>query len=244
MADFKTHMMGAALISGVAATALLKTGTVTNQAAVGYFTLGVAGGLLPDIDSDTSIPIRIAFTVLAVACGFLLIFAFGDQLPLLGLMLLGLAGYLVIRYGLFHVFTRLTVHRGLIHSIPAGVIAGLATTLLAYRFFDTSAALAWSCGAFVLLGFVVHLLLDEFYSVNLMGMKVKRSFGTAFNLGSTGNLLGTAAMYIAIAVLLYVNPPVDGFVATVINDDTYRPLLDQASSLLSGLGTLTEEAFR
>ena len=37
------------------------------------------------------------------------------------------AVYLVIRYGLSSAFKHYTVHRGMFHSIPAALIAGLAS---------------------------------------------------------------------------------------------------------------------
>lgn len=91
MADFNTHLMGAAAVSGLAATVLVMTGIAPHQAVIGYFTLGVIGGLLPDIDSATSIPIRIAFNMLAVVAGFLLVFTFGAHYSLLSWLFSGLA---------------------------------------------------------------------------------------------------------------------------------------------------------
>ncbi|MBS1221254.1 MAG: rane-bound metal-dependent hydrolase, partial [Proteobacteria bacterium] len=124
MADFNTHLMGAAAVSGLAATALVMTGMFPHQAVIGYFVLGVIGGLLPDLDSPTSVPIRIAFAALAVVAGFLVVFTFGRRYSLVELVILWFGCFLFIRYGLFNLFDRVTVHRGLIHSIPAGVSFG------------------------------------------------------------------------------------------------------------------------
>ena len=207
MADFKTHLIGAAAVSGLAATVVVMTGQVPHQAVIGYFILGVIGGLLPDIDSPTSIPIRIAFAALSVIAGFLVAFNFGKHYSLLELVLLWAGGFLLIRYGLLNLFTRFTTHRGLIHSIPAGIGFGLATTVLAFHGFRSSALDAWLCGLFVALGFIVHLLLDEWYSVNLFGKKLlKKSFGTAFCLGSLKQPLGTVALYLTVIGLLLCCP--------------------------------------
>ena len=207
MADFNTHLMGAATVSGLAATVLVMTGMAPHQAVVGYFVLGVIGGLLPDIDSPTSVPIRITFNVLAVVAGFLLVFTFGARYSLLELIILWLGCYFGIRHGLRKLFIRYTTHRGLIHSVPAGVGFGLATVALADHGFNAAAAHAWTCGAFVTVGFLVHLLLDEFYSVNLYGKKLlKRSFGTAFCLGSFNQPVGTVALYVVIIGLFLLCP--------------------------------------
>jgi hypothetical protein len=224
MADFKTHMLGAALISGIAATGMAMVSHSGAQAVMGYFALGVTGGILPDIDSDSSIPIRVAFNVLSVVAAFLLVFHLSAELSLLELVLVGLGTFLLVRYGVFSVFTRFTVHRGLYHSIPAAILSGLVAVLLAHEVFELDGVAAWTAGSFVTLGFLVHLILDELYSVNLMGMKVKRSFGTAFNLGSIGNPLGTAGLYLGVAALYWVCPPIHGFAAALTDPSVYRDL--------------------
>lgn len=223
MADFKTHLIGAAAVSGLAATVLVMTGQFPHQAVIGYFILGVIGGLLPDIDSPHSIPVRIAFMALAVIAGFLVVFAFGDHYSLVELILLWIGCFVLIRYGVFELLNHFTVHRGLIHSVPMGLSCGLITTALAYQIFNASVTHAWVCGSFVTLGFLVHLLLDEFYSVNLFGKKLlKRSFGTAFSLGSFKQPLGTVALYLAVVGLFYLCPPPRPFTELMLNGATYR----------------------
>ncbi|MBK8536801.1 MAG: metal-dependent hydrolase [Candidatus Competibacteraceae bacterium] len=218
MADFNTHLMGAAAVSGLVATVLVMTGMAPHQAVIGYFVLGVIGGLLPDIDSPTSIPIRITFNVLGVVAGFLLVFTFGARYSLLELIILWLGCYFGIRHGLRKLFIRYTTHRGLIHSVPAGAGFGLATVALAYHGFNAAAAHAWTCGAFVTVGFLVHLLLDEFYSVNLYGKKLlKRSFGTAFCLGSFNQPVGTVALYGVIIGLFLLCPSPRPFADLVLD---------------------------
>ncbi len=223
MADFNTHLMGAAAVSGLAATVLVMTGQFPHQAVIGYFVLGVVGGLLPDLDSPTSIPIRIAFATLAVAAGFLVVFTFGRRYSLVELVILWFGCFLFIRYGLFNLFDRLTVHRGLVHSIPAGVGCGLIATLVAFQVFNASVVHAWLCGAFVTLGFLVHLLLDEWYSVDLSGKKLlKSSFGTAFSLGSLDQPIGTAVLYLAVIALFFLCPSPRPFTELMLDRDTYR----------------------
>ena len=96
------------------------------------------------------------------------------------LVLVGLA-YVVIRYGLVHLFKHLTVHRGMFHSVPAMLIAGLSVFLL-----DNGSApmvrLFLTGGAMV--GFLSHLVLDELCSVDFMGMHLKKSAGSALKLAS------------------------------------------------------------
>lgn len=220
------HLMGAAGVSGVAATGLVMAGVATHQAVVLYFILGVVGGLLPDIDSPNSIPIRVAFNVLAVMSGFLLVFALSQRYSLVELVILWVACFVGMRYGLLNLFLHFTVHRGLIHSIPAGICFGLATTLLAHRMFGASALHAWSCGIFVFSGFVVHLVLDEIYSVNLLGASLKKSFGSALNLGSLNDPLGTVVLYLVLILLFYLCPTPHDFLHAV-NEDMFRTVRER-----------------
>lgn len=223
MADFNTHLLGAATVSGLAATVLAMSGLFPQQAVIGYFALGVIGGLLPDLDSPTSIPIRLAFLALAVVAGFLVVFTFGSRYSLVELILLWLGCFLLIRHGLFTLFSRVTVHRGLIHSIPAGLGFGLATTFIACNAFSASAIHAWLCGTFVTLGFLVHLLLDEFYSVDLFGRKLlKKSFGTALSLGNRKKPLETITLYVTVVLLFILCPSPQPFTELMLDRSTYR----------------------
>jgi hypothetical protein len=135
--------------------------------AAGLTTLG---GLLPDLDSDSGVPVRELFGITAAVTPFLL-------LPHLDIKGLGLeqkivvlaAVYLFIRYCLSTAFKHLTVHRGMFHSLPAMLIAGLATYLL-YPGEDRLLRAYFAGG--VMLGFLSHLVLDELCSVNFLGLRL------------------------------------------------------------------------
>ena len=87
----------------------------------------------------------------------------------------------MIRYGLSHLFKHLTVHRGMFHSIPAMLIAGLIVFLLDHGS-DLTVRLFLAGG--VMIGFLSHLVLDELCSVDFMGMHLKKSAGSALKLVS------------------------------------------------------------
>jgi len=194
----------------------------------------VIGGLLPDIDLPTSVPVRIAFATLAVVAGFLVVFTFGSRYSLVELVILWFGCFLLIRYGLFTLLDRFTVHRGLVHTVPMAAIGlGLATTALAFHIFDASVIHSWLCGTFLTIGFIVHLLLDEFYSVDLFGKKLlsvdlfgkkllKSSFGTAFSLGSLNQPVGTAVLYLTVIGLFFLCPSPKPFAEFALNHGTYR----------------------
>lgn len=223
MADFNTHLAGAALVSGLSATGLMLADVLPADTVIGYFMLGTVGGLLPDIDSESSIPFRMFFNVLGVISGFLLVLAEGHDYSLVEMLLLWSGCFVLVRFGICSVFCRYTDHRGLIHSIPAGLLVGMLTVLL-FTHLGESPLRAWMAGSFVALGFMVHLLLDEIYSVDLLGQRVKRSFGSAFNLGEIRNPLGTLALYGVIVLLYFQAPPPDAFLDQVLDRERYQVL--------------------
>lgn len=207
MADFRTHLSVA-----VAGGALLGVGgwqgaqlSATEAASLAVLT--ALGGILPDIDSDQSHAIRLIFTlfaVLAVVGG-----ALGLQGRLSpGAIVLACGGlYIGVRYALSAVFKRFSVHRGIWHSLLASMLCGLATTAASYQWLSQSAWLAWAQGLALVVGTLIHLLLDEFYSVDLVGTRIKRSFGTAFKLFDYREPGNSVLMLVLMAALVPWLPP-------------------------------------
>jgi hypothetical protein len=151
-----------------------------------FLGLGVTalGGVLPDLDSDSGVPVRELFGLIAAVAPILLwgpLRANGFPLEQTIVLLAGV--YLLIRYGVSEVFKRLTVHRGMFHSVPAMGIAGL----LVFLAYDTPDLwLRYYLAGGVMLGFLSHLVLDELYSVDFMGVRVRisKSAGSALKLYS------------------------------------------------------------
>ena len=179
MANFQTHITTSSIL-GVAygVGGYYGFDLTIPQAMVGGALCSVAG-MLPDLDSNSGIPQREMLCFVSVLVPTLML----RRLEVLGLdreMMVFIAGllYVFIRFGIGWVFKRFTKHRGMWHSIPAALIAGLATFMvclspeLHVRVFKS-----WA----VVLGFVSHLVLDEIYAVDWNGntIRVKKSFGTA-----------------------------------------------------------------
>src|SRR5262249_57064682 len=127
--------------------------------------------------------VREMFGLLAVAVPVLL-FRRLEHTFTLEQTLVILAGlYLLIRYGASALFKKYTVHRGIFHSLPMMLVFGLLVFVasqgphLAERLFLAGG---------VMLGFLSHLVLDEIYAVDFMGMKVKfnKYAGSALKLWS------------------------------------------------------------
>jgi hypothetical protein len=162
--------------------------------------LTAAGGLLPDLDSDSSVPVRELFGLAAAVTPFLLferVHAAGFNLEQTIVVLAGV--YLLIRYAVSQLFKHITVHRGMFHSLPALGIAALSVFLL---YHSPSRDLRVYLAAGVALGFLSHLVLDELCSVDFMGVKLKQSAGSALKLTSR-SWPATATTYLILCGLGY-----------------------------------------
>lgn len=210
MANFQTHLNVGILVSAAAALSLHMGGLVARSETPALFVLGVAGSLLPDIDSDRSRPIGLLFNVLGASLAFAVTLPLTARLLPLELVALWIGVFLGVRYGLLKLFTQFTVHRGVWHSWLAIAAVSLAATNLAYWLWEHSPEGAWVAGLMVGIGYLTHLTLDEFSSVDLFNSRIKRSFGTALkpvSLKYPCSSLGMAAMVVALA---WFAPPANG----------------------------------
>ena len=66
MANFRLHISTGILTASVLAVVLLSFAWVSGIFALLVFVLAIISSILPDIDSDTGIPVKILFGVLAV----------------------------------------------------------------------------------------------------------------------------------------------------------------------------------
>jgi membrane-bound metal-dependent hydrolase YbcI (DUF457 family) len=179
LADFKTHITGSTIVGvaygywGVTSQSMsIESGLIAGG-------LCSVAGMLPDLDSDSGIPLRETSMFAAAVVPMLMIERFRDlELSHESMALAAMLIYIFIRFFVIEFFKRFTVHRGMWHSIPAAAIAGM----LAY--------LAMPCSnegvrvyksLAVVVGFFVHLILDEIWSVDFKRgrFRLKNSFGTA-----------------------------------------------------------------
>ena len=185
MAAYREHISVSGMLgAGVALVSTFAFGYTPVQGLLAGW-LTAIGGILPDLDSESGRPVREIFGLTASVAPLLLI---GRILQWTGLqgdpetvMVLFLVMYLVIKYGLASLVGSLSVHRGMFHSIPALVIAAEITYLF-YPSEQISPKLLMA--ASVGIGFLSHLLLDEIYSVQWSGVriKLKKSAGSAMKL--------------------------------------------------------------
>lgn len=203
MASYRGHLMLSAPL-GVAygALPLLRPEFDWGTCVLGAG-LCTIGGLLPDLDSDSGVPIRELFSItaaLAVVALFKPLEKAGLSLEQAIAVLIGV--YFFMRYGVSYVFKHLTVHRGMFHSIPATVISGLVI-YLAYPTFDFFTKVYLS-GA-VMLGYLSHLVLDEIYAVDFNGVRIKfnQFAGSALKFGSA-SWMATLFCYALLFTLGYL----------------------------------------
>lgn len=201
MADFKTHISTSTAVGCI-------------YGAVGYYAFGmppahcmIAGslcavaGMLPDLDSNSGIPQREMLSFVSVVVPMMMLPRF-QALGMTPEHMVFTAGvmYAIIRFGVGALFRRYTKHRGMWHSVPAAMIAGLATFMVVLSSdFEIRIFKAWA----VVLGFMVHLVLDEIYAVNWQGKlpRAKKSFGTAIKFWGKNNWANFAT-YAKLAVLV------------------------------------------
>lgn len=230
MANFSTHLNVAALASGVASAALLSANHIELNTALWLWFLGTLGGLLPDIDSDNSTSLDIIFNLFTVCIVLLSIRYFTsdaiNERQFMLLIGLPVVIHLVIKYGIRNVFEWQTIHRGICHSILFLLFCGLlATNLTAFIIneqFKHADLFSWLSGAFVFCGGIIHLLLDELYSVDLANVRIKRSFGSACKLTDFSNLSLTSVFLVAVAILALLAPPIESTIITLSNWQSFK----------------------
>jgi membrane-bound metal-dependent hydrolase YbcI (DUF457 family) len=207
LASFKAHISFGVLSAIALSVAIVILAWDPVEVVPLVFMLTVIGSMLPDIDSDSGIPVKILFFILAIIVAFAIFSNFqfsshtGKELILMSLGS-GLFVYFVVRF----IFKKITTHRGIFHSIPMALIMGLLAivAMSPYQFSNASLRVV---GASVVVGYLCHLILDELNSaVNLSGTPfiTKKSLGSALKLTVQSRIL-TIFMYIVLLLLVFVN---------------------------------------
>ncbi len=225
MANFNTHISLAAVASGMLATVSLKLGHIEEVQAVILTAIGTLGGILPDIDLKYSYPSRLIFSFLGILASFITVFAFENTFSIIELWMSATIIFLIVRFPVWMIFHYNTTHRGAIHSIAAAVLFCLLTTVFSHKLFLSSETFSWLCGLYILLGYILHLILDELYSVDFIGNKLKRSFGSALKIVDLDQWITSTIIITACAALWTITPSKDsllGLFEEVNIDGFYR----------------------
>ncbi len=239
MAGFRMHITTSSVLGCGYAGAGIVCGAPVDTCLVAGALCGFSG-MLPDLDSDYGVPLRESMCFAAATVPMLLM----ERLRSLGLrhdemVLLGVSLYFFVRFGVTKMIRKYTVHRGMFHSIPAGLIfAGLAFLIcggqdINVRYFKAGAVLA---------GFMSHLVLDEIYSVDLKRFRLKKSFGTALKFwGNDGWANFSTYAKLAVVIIMIMGEP-----AVMQRIEARNPELARRYQELRGqvdsLGELTGQA--
>jgi hypothetical protein len=181
MAGFKTHITTSTLLGIGYGGVAFSYGVPLPACVLGAGLCGVSG-MLPDLDSDSGVPLRESLAFAAAVVPMLLL----DRFQHLGfapetMVLAGALVYLLVRFGVGWFLRSYTVHRGMFHSLPAALIFGEIAYLLCMC--DDELLRLFKSGG-VVIGYLSHLLLDELYSLHWKRgrLRLKKSFGTALKL--------------------------------------------------------------
>ena len=159
--------------------------------------------MLPDLDSNQSKPTQIVFKMLSIFLPLIVLVSIPNPLSIFNIIGVWVLASLTLHYLFFKTFLSITSHRGLFHSIPMGIFLAQITIFLFYNFSTADKTFSLFAGFFILFGFLIHLLLDEIFSINVFGMELKRSFGSALKIYAKNNIIGTVLLYALIGTMYY-----------------------------------------
>jgi hypothetical protein len=205
MAGFKTHISTSTTLGVAYGCAAYSWYGAPWESSILAGALCSVSGMLPDLDSDTGTPLKESLAFGSACISMMLMERFRSlDVNHETMVLAGVVGYIVMRFGIGWVLKSFTVHRGMFHSLPACAIAAEAAFLMATG--DLDIRLFKAAG--VVLGFMSHLVLDEIWSIDVMKARIKSSFGTAikfFGDSPVANLC-TYGLLAMISVLVFHDP--------------------------------------
>jgi len=208
MADFNTHFFVASAVGVVYATVATKALLLPTQPALLLAGMTAVGGILPDIDLKDSTPSKALFLVLGAIVATLWILQQVVHFSVVELLAIGALLFAGVRYPLWWLFHQFTVHRGSLHSLIACAMFGSCAAVLCYRGWGSSAVVSWLAGLAVSFGCLTHLFLDELYSVDFTGARIKRSFGSALKVFDRVRWPGSLAVAATTVAALWLAPPI------------------------------------
>jgi hypothetical protein len=183
MANFSSHIsfgLAAAVMAVYCVTIFMPTAELDYLLAV--FGLVVLGSVLPDMDSDTSLPFHVAFGSLSIVSGIVtLIGVLRSGLPTIWAFGCALGAVMFVWAILGTIFKKFTRHRGVVHSLPVALLNGLVAFVV-FTKLAVADDRAFVLGLALTLGFLVHLILDEVWAaINFNGKLFvpNKAFGSA-----------------------------------------------------------------
>lgn len=224
MANFTTHIAVGTLVSGALATLTMAADVVAPENLIAVTMAAVLGSVLPDIDLKDSRPSKAMFSGLAIFFSFAVLFTAAEHLSIAEMLIAWLGTLVAVRYGAKALFHEFSYHRGIWHSVLAAVFCSAITAVVYYYILRRPDGVAWLAAGFMFIGFMTHLILDEIYSVDVMDVRVKASFGTAVKLIDTNRWSHTIAMGVATALVMLIVPPTKTFASALSSEQMWAGL--------------------
>ncbi|WP_281646891.1 metal-dependent hydrolase [Parendozoicomonas sp. Alg238-R29] len=179
MASFQTHLIVASTLTGALSVTALYADLVTPVTAMILWGIGTLSGLLPDIDSESSLSLQLLSSLFLVAVAAVMVNHLSETTPLLWNLATVTGTLLALRLMIIPLCSKIMVHRGNCHSLLAALATSLSTIFISIHFLSVPVQTGYMMGLFAGTGFIIHLILDELYSINIGKGKVKKSFGSA-----------------------------------------------------------------
>ncbi len=205
MANFQTHLTVATVGTGIVTIAALASMQVSPLYGLLFWGAGIVGGLLPDIDADNSKSLQIISNIITALLLCFLMIGFSYLEPL-NLIMVAFGCLFAVRFILLPIIRHMTVHRGNWHSLLAGITSGLVVTNLCYHYLSFPPQVCWLTGLFLGLGFLIHLVLDEIWAIDLEGMTLKKSFGSAIKPFQASTPWHTTIITALAGIMLWIAP--------------------------------------
>jgi membrane-bound metal-dependent hydrolase YbcI (DUF457 family) len=166
----------------------------------------IFASFMPDLDSDSGLPYYLIFGFFTIMVGSASLYVTLQAHPTSDRVLIEtpVVTMLLVWFIVGGIFKYFTHHRGMMHSIPAALIASTCTYLIARSLEQgdyASLMLAVGVGA----GYLSHLVLDEIHSgLNLDGslFHPKRSLGSALKFFSSSRM-SNVMTYVTLFFLLF-----------------------------------------
>ncbi len=222
MANFRTHLTSASLISGLLSTALLKTGFYSPGQLILFFSMGSIGGILPDIDADESIPLRSFVILFSIPLAVISTLTQSKVLSVIEIVVIFFLFFIFFRYILLHILKYLTTHRGMMHSLPASILFSMVIIVLMDFIFIVPKGISWLSGFFFMIGYISHLLLDEFTGIKIFHFKTPGTGGNPLKIVDRNNLKITFIFYLLIILLVLIAPELDRNIFKLFESSTWE----------------------
>lgn len=235
MANFAEHLLWGLGSGIVLAKAGLQARHIDPPEGAGILMLAMIGASIPDIDygritaensenpaeTRESKPFRYFTFFLSVGISILcfyyvnaLIRLTGDEILSIPNMSVFIILCLIVSMTVRFLIKKVTVHRGVMHSIPFAMLCAELTFLLVIynyqlltSFRSVSVKMPGYFAAAVFIGYLSHLITDEFHSIRWAEGRLTRTryFGTAFTMYTKGSPIANFMLYCLVVMFLFIN---------------------------------------